>query len=130
MKATRSVARVTGASSVIGAATAERLATTGYRVYGTSRRGARAGHSSFEMLSLDVTSDESVEAAVSQVIRLDGRVARPKLRYTAGSAASRVRVPCRFSPARRVNGGIRKDLQLDASLLSRTPALATRGDRT
>ncbi len=65
---------VTGASSGIGEATAERLAKAGYNVYGTSRRGARAGKRSFEMLSLDVTSDESVEAAVEEVMRSSGRI--------------------------------------------------------
>ena len=68
------VALVTGASSGIGQATAERLAKAGYKVYGTSRRGARAGQQSFEMLSLDVTNDESVEAAVNEVVRLEGRI--------------------------------------------------------
>jgi NAD(P)-dependent dehydrogenase (short-subunit alcohol dehydrogenase family) len=68
------IALVTGASSGIGEATAERLAKAGYKVYGTSRRVAQAGKRSFEMLPLDVTSDESVEAAVSEVVRRDGRI--------------------------------------------------------
>lgn len=68
------VALVTGASSGIGEATAERLAQAGYRVYGTSRRGAQAGRRPFEMLSLDVTSDDSVEAVVNEVIRREGRI--------------------------------------------------------
>lgn len=68
------IALVTGASSGIGEATAQRLATAGYKVYGTSRRGAQAGNRPFEMLALDVTSDESVAAAVSEVIRRDGRI--------------------------------------------------------
>jgi NAD(P)-dependent dehydrogenase (short-subunit alcohol dehydrogenase family) len=68
------IALVTGASSGIGEATAKRLARAGYKVYGTSRRGAQTGKQSFEMLSLDVTSDESVEAAVGEVMRREGRI--------------------------------------------------------
>src|SRR3954468_13038961 len=72
--AAKKVALVTGASSGIGEAVAERLASAGYKVYGTSRRAAKAGERSFEMLSLDVTSDESAEAAVREVIRAHGRI--------------------------------------------------------
>ena len=68
------IALVTGASSGIGEATAERLAKAGYKVYGTSRRGPQSGQLSFEMLSLDVTNDESVEAAVNELLRLEGRI--------------------------------------------------------
>jgi len=68
------VAFVTGASSGIGEAVAQRLATAGYRVYGTSRRRVEAGQRSFRMVPLDVTSDASVDAAVGEVMRSEGRI--------------------------------------------------------
>ncbi|MFC4764633.1 oxidoreductase [Dyella koreensis] len=74
MKSQKSIALVTGASSGIGKATAERLTIAGYTVYGTSRRGAQANPQPFAMLPLDVTRDESVDATVKEVIRLEGHI--------------------------------------------------------
>src|SRR5437867_7682888 len=74
MNSQERIALVTGASSGIGQASAERLAKAGYKVYGTSRRGAQSDQRSFAMLPLDVTSDASVEAAVKELIRLEGRI--------------------------------------------------------
>lgn len=68
------VALVTGASSGIGQASAELLAGAGYKVYGTSRRGGDGSGRSFEMLSLDVTRDDSVDAAVRRLMQLEGRI--------------------------------------------------------
>jgi NAD(P)-dependent dehydrogenase (short-subunit alcohol dehydrogenase family) len=67
-------ALVTGASSGIGEAAAERLAMAGYKVYGTTRRAAEASQRSFKLLPLDVTSDKSVETTVLEVLRLEGRI--------------------------------------------------------
>jgi len=70
----RGVAVVTGASSGIGAATAEKLAAAGYRVFGTSRRADSQTGRSYEILPLDVTSDDSVKTFVAEVLRRAGRI--------------------------------------------------------
>ena len=71
---TRPVAIVTGASGGIGAATARALHAAGYRVFGTSRRAPATRSPDIEFLVCDVTSDESVQAAVSEVLSKTGRI--------------------------------------------------------
>ena len=85
-KNSKKVALVTGASSGIGAAIAERLVNAGYRVFGTSRRTTLvAGSHSFEMLSLDITSDESIDAAVNELVQQVGRIGRFSLYVLANT---------------------------------------------
>jgi NAD(P)-dependent dehydrogenase (short-subunit alcohol dehydrogenase family) len=68
------VALVTGASSGIGRAIAERLAGDGLRVFGTSRKVAEAAAGGIEMLALDVCSDESVRTCIAALIERAGRI--------------------------------------------------------
>ena len=49
-----------------GTGTAGRLATVGYEVYATGRRGAHKGQLAFAMLPLDMIRDQSGEAAVDK----------------------------------------------------------------
>ena len=52
-------------------------------------------------------------SVVAEVVLHAAGAARPKLRYTARGVASRRRLLRRFAPARMMDAGIRKDLQLD-----------------
>jgi len=64
------------------------LSTAGYKVYSTSRRGAQADQGPFEMLALDVTRDDSVEAAVRELVRLEGRIDLFLLNASSGAHQS------------------------------------------
>jgi short-subunit dehydrogenase len=70
----RPVAIVTGASGGIGEATARALQSAGYRVFGTSRRAPAKRSPGIEYLVCDVTDEESVRAAVSEVLAKAGRI--------------------------------------------------------
>ncbi len=67
------VVLVTGASSGIGQAIARRLATRGWRVFGTSRQPA-AGFDNVDMLPMDVDDDNSVALAVGAIMEKTGRL--------------------------------------------------------
>src|SRR2546428_893744 len=59
---------VTGASSGLGLATASLLASGGFVAFGTSRNRSKAGRGDFQMLRLDVDSDDSVRTCVKDVV--------------------------------------------------------------
>jgi NAD(P)-dependent dehydrogenase (short-subunit alcohol dehydrogenase family) len=59
---------VTGASSGIGALTADLFAARGLRVFGTSRRPG-AGRPGIELLPLDVDDDDSVRSCLAEIER-------------------------------------------------------------
>ncbi len=68
---------ITGCSSGIGWATAERLSDVGWRVYATARDVAAIaplGEMGCELLSLDVTDEGSMISAVEEVERREGAV--------------------------------------------------------
>jgi NAD(P)-dependent dehydrogenase (short-subunit alcohol dehydrogenase family) len=67
------VVLITGATSGIGKACAEFLASKGCKVYGTSRKGGgKTG--SYEVIRLDVTDDRSVEDGIGSVLALEKRL--------------------------------------------------------
>ncbi len=68
------VVLVTGATSGLGRAVAERLASSGYRVYGTGRNPKTDESPSFTLIRMDVTDEKSVRAAVQEILEKEGRI--------------------------------------------------------
>jgi len=74
---TKKIALITGASSGIGEATAQRLLADGYVVYAAARRLERMqalGAMGARLLPLDLTDDASIVAAVDAIQRSEGRL--------------------------------------------------------
>jgi NAD(P)-dependent dehydrogenase (short-subunit alcohol dehydrogenase family) len=69
------VVLITGASSGVGQSTARLLSQRGFKVFGTSRDPPTGEFvTAFEMLALDVRSDDSVRACVQAVLNRGGRI--------------------------------------------------------
>ena len=74
MITTPKVALVTGASSGFGQATAALLTAQGFLVFGTSRAPAHNPAGGFEMLTLDVDSEASVQTCIQTILERTGRI--------------------------------------------------------
>ena len=68
---------ITGCSTGIGRASALRLARAGWKVYATARRPetlAELKAAGCETLALDVTDEQSMQAAVAQIEQAEGAI--------------------------------------------------------
>ncbi len=69
------VVLVTGGSSGLGRAICSRLTATGHTVYGTSRKvQGSVQDDGIQLIGMDVTDEASVDNAVAEVVRREGRI--------------------------------------------------------
>jgi short-subunit dehydrogenase len=69
----KKIVLITGCSSGIGEATASLLTDKGFQVFGTSRHPNNQQRK-FEMISLDVTDEDSIAGAIQAVLAKAGRI--------------------------------------------------------
>jgi short-subunit dehydrogenase len=73
----KKIALITGASAGIGMETAKFLANNNYTVYGVARRIERMSgleQLGIKVIGMDVTDDDSMVAAVNEIIKNEGRI--------------------------------------------------------
>jgi len=73
---------------------------------------------------IEVMAAADPPSVVADVVLRAASADRPKLRYTAGRLANRLRLLRRFAPAGVLDAGIRKDLHLDTLVAPASHALA------
>lgn len=65
---------VTGGSSGIGLSICNKLADTGYIVYGTSRNSRNESHNGYKLVNLDVEDETSIIKCIENIIEKEGRI--------------------------------------------------------
>ncbi|HZJ36808.1 MAG TPA: SDR family oxidoreductase [Gillisia sp.] len=68
------VVLITGGSSGIGKSIGELLKDKGFKVYGTSRNPSKNTNNTFPIITLDVTKNDTIQAAISEIIKAEGRI--------------------------------------------------------
>lgn len=68
------VVLITGASSGIGKSIGEFLQNKGFIVYGTSRSPSKYKNSPLKLLPLEVSDENSISNAVSEIIKIEGKL--------------------------------------------------------